>query len=349
MISPFSGETSAHARRRRAGLIGIAGIVVVLLAVLAHKAFFSQPSDVAAVDKLTVAIPSAPHAALVHLALAKHYFEDEGLDLKPVSVTHGKLALELLAQGRVDMAAAAELPFAVHVMNGQAFSLVASIASATSEMAVVARRDRHIDGPADLAGKRIGVTLGTSGEYFLWAFLIRHQLAPEAVTLVDIPPERLDAELVRGGVDAIAAWQPTRARAANALGKLGLELVEPNAYTATYVLVGQQNFLQAHPTIPEKLLRALLKAEDFMQRQPVQAQQLVAQRLNVPFETLRPSWGDQDFRVDFLQSQLVTLEEEAHWAVARGYAPPGPAPNFLPHLYLDGLLKVRSERVTVVH
>ncbi len=348
MISPFSGETTAHARWRRAGLIGMAGIVAVLLAFLAYQAFVSQRTVVAA-DKLSIAVPSAPHAALIHLALAKRYFDDEGLALSSVPVTHGKLALELLAQGRVDMAAAAELPFAVKVMNGQSFSLVASIASATSEMAVIARRDRHIDGPGDLAGKRVGVTLGTSGEYFLWAFLIRHQLAPESVTLVDIPPERLDAELAGGRVDAIAAWQPTRARAVAALGKDGLELVEPNAYTATYVLVGQRQFLQAHPAIPEKLLRALLRAEDFMRRQPEQAQQLVAQRLQVPFETLRPRWDDQDFRVDFLQSQLITLEEEAHWAVARGYAPPGPDPNFLPHLYLDGLLQVRPERVTVVH
>lgn len=30
--------------------------------------------------------------------------------------------------------------------------------------------------PRDLAGKRIGVSLGTSGEYFLWAFLVRNRL-----------------------------------------------------------------------------------------------------------------------------------------------------------------------------
>lgn len=86
-----------------------------------------------------------------------------------------------------------------------------------------------------------------------------------------------------------------------------------------------------------------------MRIQPEQAQQLVAQRLKVPFETLKPNWPDQNFRVDFLQSQLITLEEEASWAIARGYSPPGPVPNFLPHLHLDGLLKVRPDRVTIVH
>ena len=35
--------------------------------------------------------------------------------------------------------------------------------------------------------------------------------------------------------------------------------------------------------------------------------------------------------------------------MARGYAAKGPVPNLLPHLYLDALLAVRPERVTVLH
>jgi len=52
--------------------------------------------------------------------------------------------------------------------------------------------------------------------------------------------------------------------------------------------------------------------------------------------------------VDLLQSQLITMEDEARWAMARGYVAKGPVPNFLPNLYLDALLAVRPERVTVV-
>jgi NitT/TauT family transport system substrate-binding protein len=45
---------------------------------------------------------------------------------------------------------------------------------------------------------------------------------------------------------------------------------------------------------------------------------------------------------------LVTLEDVATWAMARGYAPAQPMPNFLSHLALDALLAVGPERVTVV-
>ncbi|HEX2010503.1 MAG TPA: NrtA/SsuA/CpmA family ABC transporter substrate-binding protein [Roseateles sp.] len=323
-------------------------VLALILVPLCLLAWYSAGKP-APGDKLSIAVPSAPHAALLHIAAARQLFAAEGLDVSIVPTTHGKVALDQLAQGKVDLAAAAEVPFVVNVMNGQPLAILASVASASSEMAVIARRDRQISRPGELAGKRIGITRGTSGEYYLWAFLTRHKLAPDSVTLVDAPPDRLDRELVDGRLDAIAAWQPTRGRAVTALGEGAVSLTEPHAYTATYVLVGRNDYLRQHPRILEKLLRALLGAEAFQREQPQQALQLVAERLRVEPRALTPSWQDQDFRVDLLQSQLITLEDEARWAAARGYAPAGAAPNFLSHLHLDALLAVRPERVTVVH
>lgn len=332
-------------RRLRWAIAGLALGLALMLGLALRRA----PAPPALTDTLTMAVPSVPHAALLHLAAAQGWFAAEGLALRIIPATHGKLALDLLAQGKVQLAAAAEVPFVVNVMNGQALSIVASVASATSEMAVIARRDRAISRPADLAGKRIGITRGTSGEYYLWAFLTRHRLAPQQVTLIDTPPDQLQQELSSGRLDAIAAWQPTRVRAEQALGAAGITLTEPDAYTSTYVLVGQTGYLRQHPQVVEKLLRALLRAEAWQREQPQRALQLLAERLQVKPEALLPGWQDQDFRVDLLQSQLVTLEDEVRWVSARGYAPNGPMPNFLPHLYLDGLLTVRPERVTVVH
>lgn len=346
-----SADGSIDRRGRRAKAIGGATLAAAAILLLGCWLIMQRPAEAPAQprQRLAFAVPSTPHAALVHLAIERGFFAAEGLDVDVKQVTHGKLALELLAEGKADLAAAAELPFVVQVMNGREFALLASVASATSEMAVIARRDRAIDKPADLAGKKIGVTRGTSGEYFLWAFLIRHRLGPDAVTLVDGPPARLDRDLADGRVDAIAAWQPTRFRATAALGDGGIALIEPDAYTATYVVVGNRTYLREHPRVGERVLRALLQAEALVQAEPRYALQLVAQRMGVPVETLLPGWQDQDFRVDLLQPQLITLEDEASWAVTRGYAQAVAAPNFLSHLHLDALIAVRPERVTVVH
>ncbi len=337
-----------QARRVRWIAAAVALTIVVALALGYAGARHLMPAAVAPAEKLTIALSTTPHAGLLHLAAAKGYFAEEGLAVTLIPVSHGKAAMDLLAQGKTDLAAAAEVPFVIAILKGEAIGIAATVVSVSTEMAVVARRDRAIAAPRDLVGKRIGVTFGTSGEYFLWAFLIRNKLAPDSVTLVNVPPGQMVQELERGTVDATSTWQPIRFKAQSALGDNGVSFTEENAYTVTHVVVGSSDFLKGHARAIEKLVRAMLKAEQFNRAQPQQALALVAERLKIDAGALQPTWKDLALRVDLRQSQLVTLEDEARWAMARGYAEKGTVPNFLPHLYLDALLAVQPERMTVV-
>jgi NitT/TauT family transport system substrate-binding protein len=300
-------------------------------------------------ETLRLALASTPHAALLHLAAAKGYFEDEGLDVALVPVSHGKAALDLLSEGKVDLGAAAEVPFVISVLHGEPVSIVASMLGVSTEMAVVARRDRGIVAPADLLGRRIGVTMGTSAEYFLWAFLIRHKLPPEGVTMLPLPPGEIARELARGNIDAASVWQPVRLQAETALGDAATTFTAPVAYTVTHVVVGRDAYLNSHPEAMRKLVRALLKAERYNRDRPEAALATVADRLGLDVQALRPSWQDLSFKVNLLQSHLITLEEQARWAIARGHSQIGSVPNFTSHLYLDALLAEEPDRITVVH
>jgi NitT/TauT family transport system substrate-binding protein len=300
-------------------------------------------------ETVRLALASTPHAALLHLAAAKGYFEDEGLDVALVPVSHGKAALDLLSEGKVDLGAAAEVPFVISVLHGEPVSIVASMLGVSTEMAVVARRDRGIVAPADLLGRRIGVTMGTSAEYFLWAFLIRHKLPPEGVTMLPLPPGEIARELARGNIDAAPVWQPVRLQAETVLGDAATTFTAPVAYTVTHVVVGRDAYLNSHPEAMRKLVRALLKAERYNRDRPEAALATVADRLGLDVQALRPSWQDLSFKVNLLQSHLITLEEQARWAIARGHSQIGSVPNFTSHLYLDALLAEEPDRVTVVH
>jgi len=342
--SPMTRDAQHRRRGIAAAAIGLA--ILVALGVAGTRSLFPTPTG--AVDKLTIALATTPHAGLLHLAAAKGYFADEGLAVTLVPVSHGKAAMDLLAEGKTDLAAAAEVPFVISVLKGEPIGIVATIASVSTEMAVVARRDRAISAPRDLVGKKIGVTFGTSGEYFLWAFLIRNKLAPDSVTLVDVAPGRMTHELASGAIDAASTWQPIRFAAQSALGDNGVSFTEENAYTVTHVVVGASAFLKGHPGTIEKLVRAMLKAEQFNRKEPEQALMLVAERLKIDPKTLQPTWKELALKVDLRQSQLITLEDEARWAMARGYTEKAGVPNFLPHLHPDALLAVQPERVTVV-
>ncbi|XHS79828.1 ABC transporter substrate-binding protein [Burkholderiaceae bacterium UC74_6] len=334
---------------RRRALMG-AGCIAPLAALGALTALAGcrRSDPLPGTDEFSVAVPSVPHAGLVHLASSRGRFEANGLAVKLLPQTHGKAALGELLASRAELAVVADVPVVVEVLKGAKLEIVATIANSSNELAVVARRDRGVGEASQLANRRIGVTFGTSGEYFLWAFLVHHRIPPQSVQLIDLPPGGLIAALRTGEVDAIAAWQPVRHEAELALGSTAVSLKAPDAYAQGYVLVGLKNDIESRQPAFRRFLQAMLDAERFVREQPEQAKSELAGLFKISPATLGPSWEELTLEVELQQAQLVTLEDVASWAMARGYAPLQPMPNFLSALSLDALLAVDSERVTVV-
>ncbi len=329
---------------RRRALVG-AGAATLLASLHACNRSGAPP---ASTSNVRIAVPVVPHAGLIHIASARGFFRDRGLEATLLPQSYGKAALAELVQGRADLAVAADVPVVVEILKGAPLSIVASVANASNELAVLGRVDRGINTPGDLRGRRVGVTLGTSGEYFLWAFLVRHRIAPQSLQLIDLPPAQLIESLRHDLVDAIAAWQPVRHEAELAFGDRIVSLHAPDAYAQNYVLVGQHDYVLAHQEALRRVVRALLDAQAFVDADPQTAKKMLAGLLKLSPETLDPSWRDVTLEVEQQQAQLVTLEDVATWAMARNYAPSQPMPNFVSHLALDTLLAVSPERVTVV-
>lgn len=349
-MSANNPSSQPDALRSRLLQTSAGAALVVIVVALAYLGARAQPVALnAPADKLSIAVPVLPQHALMQIAAAKGYFTEEGLNVTFLPASHGVIAIGLVTQGKADLAVAAEVPLVISVMNGEALGIAATMLRVSSVHAIIARRDRGIGAPRDLAGKRVGATFGTSGEYFLWAFLIRHKLAPDSVDLVDVPPGEIAQALAEGTIDAATTWYPHVRDAQDALGGNALSFTADNAYTQSVVLIGRSEFLTRRADAVEKLLRAMLSAERFMRSNPEETLNLAAAWLKIDVNALRRTWKQFDFRVDMPQSQLITLEDEARWAMARGYAANGPVPNFLPHLHLDALLAVESERVTVLH
>ena len=341
---PAHAPILSSSMRRRA-LVG-AGAATLLASLYALTNHGVAPE--ALKSGVRIAVPLVPHAGLIHLAAARRFFRERGLEATLLPQTYGKAALAELLQGRADLAVAADVPVVVEILKGAPLSIVASVANASNELAVLGRIDRGIRTPGDLRGRKIGVTLGTSGEYFLWAFLVRHRIAPQTLQLVDLPPARLIESLRQGLVDGIAAWQPVRHEAELAFGDLIVSLRAPDAYPQNYVLIAKQDHVLAHQQELRHVLRALLDAEAFVEADPQAAKKVLGGLLKLSPQTFDPSWQDVTLEVEQQQAQLVTLEDVATWAMARNYAASQAMPNFASHLALDTLLAVSPERVTVV-
>ena len=157
--------------------------ILVILAVIALFGIGCTQRDKKAGprEKITIAYTSAFDAVLVHIAFAKGFFAEEGLDAIPQPYAFGKLALESVLEGKADLAAVGDTPFVFAVMNGKKITTIATILASNRNNAIVARKDRGIAKPSDLLGKKIGVTFGTTGDFFLYSFLRFHGIDEKQV------------------------------------------------------------------------------------------------------------------------------------------------------------------------
>jgi len=335
-----------HGRLFKAIAAAALALMILVLAYVGirdHAATRNVPAE-----KLSIALPTLPYFALVHVAAAQGYLAEEGLDVSILPVSHGVAAIDNVLQGTANLAVATEVPFVISVMKGNALAIIATVGNATNDNSIIARRDRAIADARDLAGKKVGVTFGAGSSYFLWTFLIGHKLAPDSIQMVNVPPNRIVEALTNGSVDAVATWQPISLEAQAALGDNAVSLANAGINGTTSVMAGRSEFLKGNAKTIENVARALLKAEQFMRLHPEQTLSLVAKWLRTDVDALRPTWKDFNFRVSLLQTQLTSMEGQSRWAMARGYVETRPVPNFLSNLYLDALLAVAPERVTVI-
>ena len=67
-----------------------------------------QQKQVAPPEKITIAYAESTGGPLVHIAIAKGYFTEEGLDATPQSHVSGKSALDAVIEGKADIATAGD-------------------------------------------------------------------------------------------------------------------------------------------------------------------------------------------------------------------------------------------------
>jgi NitT/TauT family transport system substrate-binding protein len=243
----------------------------------------------------------------------------------------------------------ADIPIMFAVTKGQPVSIVATIATVERDPGIIGRKDKGVLTLANLNGKRIGVTLGTSGHFVLDAFLIRQKLSTDDVTLRDLQPEELADALVKGDVDAVATWEPYLGALRTQLGANGTTFYSEGIYELPFTIAGRRDYVVSHPETIKKLLRALIRAERFCQDEPDAARQIIAGAINVSLENLREVWPTYRLNVALHQSLLLTLEDETRWAIKNQLTASSDLPNYLNYLYLDGLRAVKPESVTVIH
>ena len=260
----------------------------------------------------------------------------------------GKAALAGLFADEVDVATVADPPIMHAALERTDFAVLAGFVSSHRHGKIVADRRAGIAEVGDLVGKRVGLSVGTTGQFYLYAFLIENGIPADAVQVVDIATKALPAALAERRVDAIASWEPNLLHARRLLGDEAIVFSSAKTYRNTFNLVATKATIADRPEVLTRLLRALMKAEELIAREPAKARAMVARALGEAPANIDDVWDDYAFKVFIDQGLILTLEDEARWELDRRGQVERPVPNFLDILHPQLLEQIDAGAVTVL-
>lgn len=205
----------------------------------------SQSSDT--LQKITVAYTFQPQSTLVHVAVAKRYFTEEGLDVQSQMHTYGKTALQSVIESKADFATVAETPIMFSVLKGEKLLVIANIEASNMNNAIVARKDAGISASGDLKGKRIGFTPGTTSDFFLDSLLTVNGLTRKEILPVALKPEEMQDAIMAKKVDAVSTWNYPVTQISRKLGADGMIFYDREIYSEIFNVAAKQDFVQKNP------------------------------------------------------------------------------------------------------
>ena len=133
------------------------------------------------------------------------YFEEEGLNVKLVEFADGPTIIAAMESGSIDMGYIGPGAHKLCIQGRAKIFMLSQIGNADH---VLVRHSKGIESYADLKGKKIGYSAGTSSEMILQYALEEAGLTYDDIEAYEMEVSSLVSAMVSGSVDAVAAWSP---------------------------------------------------------------------------------------------------------------------------------------------
>ena len=186
----------------------LACLTLVALAALALTAPAQAPTPLAA------AVGGNMNHVPSFVGIEKGIFLKHGIDLKLKVLATGQEMSKALQAGEVQIIGSAFSNYPVAVERGMAAKGVVGMMGdrtgrySDEPISVWTRKGSGVTKIEDLAGKRVGLAIGGTGDEYLTVLLKKKGVARDKVTFLNVPPGNTVSTLQGGSVDAVATWEP---------------------------------------------------------------------------------------------------------------------------------------------
>jgi NitT/TauT family transport system substrate-binding protein len=224
------------------------------------------PTQVRAADMIRIGLPTKTYwpTIVAETALRRKLFEKEGISAELTVYRGGAEAFEALAAGAADLVLDAPALVATGLGKGVTTKLVATGSTAYFGWQLMVRPDSPVTSPAQLAGKKVGITSAGSGSDLL--ALWTQQAHKIDFTRVPLGGGGLVPNLRSGNVDAVVLYSP-----------LSFQLLQAKQARTVIDYAASGTVLEKNPAMIQKGLNALYGGLQILRADRAQAIALIVE------------------------------------------------------------------------
>jgi NitT/TauT family transport system substrate-binding protein len=338
------------AATKKRNLIIIAVVILVIAIVLSSFVFLNFQNPYAGkLENVSFGdLGSDPLGLLVHIAKDQNLFARNGINMTIINTVTGPNTISKVQNGQVDFGVSLEYAFVSNsVLKEGNLSIITTI-DKSNIVFLVARTDSGVHNIADLAMKRIGLSLQQSSFFYLARFLELNGINIQNATLVDLPPTQWVNALANGTVDALVAGRSYIQQAENLLPNETIVFPVQSNQLAYSLVFCRNDWIAQHPDLVKQFLTALTGAQDYVVNHPTETKAIIEKEYNATNAYLNQIWPDHQFAVSLDQSLILTMNDEAQWLISNNLTNATTTPNFTNYINSDGLHSVKPDAVNII-
>ncbi len=231
-----------------------------------------------------------------------------GTPVEWVEFASGPPMLEALAAGAVDFGAVGDTPPIFAQAAGADLLYVGGQPISGANQAILVKQDSPVRQIADLRGKRLGFTKGSSAHAMVVKVLASAGMTPADVQPVYLQPPDAGAAFRAGALDAWGVWDPFFAMAQIEPGTRVLTTAEGVAPTNSFFMASRRFATQQAPAVLA-LLDAINAAAAWAKANPDALAQTMAAVTGVPLAAQRIAAPRGVYAVQPMDDAIITRQQ----------------------------------------
>lgn len=232
-------------------------------------------------------MPNMGSASSLIAARDYGFFAEQGIEVVLTKFSGGPAEIAAMASGDIDIS---QIGHGAHKLCIQGKAVIFQMDATSLADAVIGNVERGVKSVADLKGKKVASTAGTSADIILTLALEEAGLTKDDVEVIEMDANGVVPAMVSGKIDACATWSPGTKTILSQMGDKAVTLANNASYVhkATFPssFITTEKYAKENEDLLVRFAAAIQKGQEARLADIVAVAKLVAKETEIAEDTM---------------------------------------------------------------